>query len=141
MMIHCSGPCAKHKEKNIMSDTEDFAANLMDDMDPRLLNLIQTRINSFIKWDLVRFFHDNPHTADTAESIARYTGRDVRTVEPELNELVQDDILDAEDLSGLRVFRLVPDTDIRELIGEFIAACDDRQFRVKAIYHVIRSLR
>jgi hypothetical protein len=127
--------------KNIMSDTEDFAANLMDDMDPRLLNLIQTRINSFIKWDLVRFFHENPHTADTAESIARYTGRDVRTVEPELLELASVDILDVEDLSGLRVFRLVADPEIRALIGEFITACDDRQFRVKAIYHVIRSLR
>ena len=60
-----------------MPDGDDFAASLMNDIDPRLLELIHTRINSFIKWDLVRFFHDNPHTADTADSIARYTGRDV----------------------------------------------------------------
>jgi len=106
-----------------------------------LLELIQTRINSFIKWDLVRFFHDNPHTTDTADSIARYTGRDVRTVEPELVQLAQDGILDMEDLSGMRVFTLATDPDIRELITSFIQACDDRQFRVKAIYHVIRNLR
>ncbi len=73
-----------------MADTDDFTTSLMDDMDPRLLELIQTRINSFIKWDLVRFFHDNPHTTDTADSIARYTGRDVRTVEPELLQLARD---------------------------------------------------
>jgi hypothetical protein len=30
---------------------------------------------------------------------------------------------------------------MRELITSFIQACDDRQFRVKAIYHVIRNLR
>ena len=124
-----------------MPDTDDYAASLMDDMDPRLLELIQTRINSFIKWDLVRFFHDNPHTTDTADSIARYTGRDVRTVEPELVQLAQDGILDMEDLSGMRVFTLATDPDIRELITSFIQACDDRQFRVKAIYHVIRNLR
>jgi hypothetical protein len=113
----------------------------MDDMDPRLLDLIQTRINSFIKWDLVRFFHDNPHTTDTADSIARYTGRDVRIVEPELGQLARDGVLQVEDLSGLNVYTFTTDKDIRELISSFIRACDDRQFRVKAIYHVIRSLR
>lgn len=124
-----------------MSDTDDLAQNLMDDMDPRLLDLIQHHINSFIKWDLVRFFHDNPHTTDTADSIARYTGRDVRTIEPELMQLSRDGILQAEDLDGLQVYTLAPDTEIRQLIDKFIVACDDRQFRVKAIYHVIRSLR
>ncbi|HEX3050149.1 MAG TPA: hypothetical protein VHP83_05795 [Aggregatilineaceae bacterium] len=124
-----------------MSDVDDYAASLMDDMDPRLLELIQTRINSFIKWDLVRFFHDNPHTTDTADNIARYTGRDVRTVEPELIQLARDGVLEMEDLGGLRVFTLADDPDLRQLLGSFIAACDDRQFRVKAIYHVIRNLR
>jgi hypothetical protein len=124
-----------------MSNDENFAASLMDDIDPRLLELIQSRINSFIKWDLVRFFHDNPHTTDTAENIARYTGRDVRTVEPELMQLARDGVLDMEDLSGLRVYTLAADDGVRDLINSFIVACDDRQFRVKAIYHVIRSLR
>lgn len=125
----------------LMADTDDFTTSLMDDMDPRLLELIQTRINSFIKWDLVRFFHDNPHTTDTADSIARYTGRDVRTVEPELLQLARDEVLEMEDLTGMRVYTLSADPEVRELIRKFIQACDDRQFRVKAIYHVIRSLR
>jgi predicted transcriptional regulator len=124
-----------------MTGKEDFAASLMDDMDPRLLELIQKRVNSFIKWDLVRFFHDNPHTTDTADSIARYTGRDVRTVDPELLQLAQDGVLEMEDLSGMRVYTLTHDPEVRDLIARFIQACDDRQFRVKAIYHVIRSLR
>jgi len=126
----------------MMTDTDDFATSLMDDMDPRLLELIQTRINSFIKWDLVRFFHDNPHTTDTADSIARYTGRDVRTVEPELLQLAENGLLEMENLAGLRVYTLAADPEIRELVARFIRACDDRQFRVKAIYQVIhRNLR
>ena len=124
-----------------MSDADDFATALMNDIDPRMLELIQTRINSFIKWDLVRFFYENPHTTDTADSIARYTGRDVRTVEPELRQLAQSGVLEMEDLSGLHVFMLANDPEVRQLISSFIRACDDRQFRVKAIYHVIRSLR
>jgi hypothetical protein len=73
--------------------SDDLATRLMDDIDPRLLEFIRTKVNSFIKWDLVRFFHDNPHTTDTADSIARYTGRDVRTVEPELQQLVSTGVL------------------------------------------------
>ena len=30
---------------------------------------------------------------------------------------------------------------VRELVGDFVTACNDRQFRVKAIYHVIRAMR
>jgi hypothetical protein len=121
--------------------TDDLATRLMDDIDPRLLEFIQTKVNSFIKWDLVRFFHDNPHTTDTADGIARYTGRDVRTVEPELHQLVNAEVLQKTTLDDLTVYTLATDVDTRKLIDSFILACDDRQFRVKAIYHVIRGMR
>ncbi len=120
--------------------TDDLATRLMDDIDPRLLDFIRTKVNSFIKWDLVRFFHDNPHTTDTADGIARYTGRDVRTVEPELRQLVNAGVLQSSDINDLTVYTLATDTDTRKLINRFILACDDRQFRVKAIYHVIRGM-
>ena len=119
----------------------DFASQLMDDMDPRLLDFLQTKVNSFIKWDLVRFFHDNPHAADTSENIARYIGRDVRTIEDELAGLVKAGVLQHKDVSRVRVYSLVKDQTMRELVSQFVAACNDRQFRVKAIYHVIRGMR
>ncbi len=124
-----------------MSDADERVAALMNDMDPLLLELIQDRINTFIKWDLIRFFHDNPHTSETAETIARHIGRDVRTVEPELLQLVRDGLLEMDNLTGLRIFTLADDEPVRALIDRFMAACGDRQFRVKAIYHVIRNLR
>lgn len=124
-----------------MADDQDDAAQLMDDIDPRLLDLLRTRINTFIKWDLVRFFHANPHTADTAENLARYTGRDVRVVEPELRQLAQAGMLEVETLADLRVYTLTADEDTVALLDSFMRACDDRQFRIKAIYHIIRNLR
>jgi hypothetical protein len=113
----------------------------MDDIDPHLLRFLRDKVNSFVKWDLVRFFHDNPHAADTAENIARYTGRDVRTIADELKGLVDAKVLEQNEVSGLVIYALAPDADMRELINEFVLACDDRQFRVKAIYHVIRGMR
>src|SRR4051812_38638572 len=125
----------------IPMNNDDAGTRLMDDIDPHLLEFIRTKVNSFIKWDLVRFFHDNPHTTDTAEGIARYTGRDIRSIEPELNELVNAGILQSSPLNDLTIYTLAADAETRKLIDSFIVACDDRQFRVKAIYHVIRGMR
>lgn len=119
----------------------DMASQLMDDMDPGLLDFLREKVNSFIKWDLVRFFHDNPHAADTAESIARFTGRDVRTIEDELAGLVEAGVLQQREVSGVKIYTLAQDPAMQELIRQFVLACDDRQFRVKAIYHVIRGMR
>lgn len=121
--------------------SDDLAARLMDDMDPKLLEFLRSKVNSFVKWDLVRFFHDNPHTTDTAENIARYAGRDPRTIESELIELAQSGVLEMQQVGDFKVYTLSSSPDMRALINQFIQACDDRQFRVKAIYHVIRGMK
>jgi hypothetical protein len=120
---------------------EDFTTRLMNDMDPQLLDLVKTRVNSFIKWDLVRFLRENPNTADTAENIAKYIGRNAVTVEPELRELVDSRIMEVKSVEGMPVYSLTGDAGTRELIDQFITACEDRHFRVKVIYHIVRGMR
>ena len=119
----------------------DLTGRLMADMDPRLLEFLRAKVNSFVKWDLVRFFHDNPHTTDTADNIARYAGRSVETIRAGLAELAKDGVLEESQLGGMVVYSLVADDHIREMLGQFVKASDDRQFRVKAIYHIIRGMR
>jgi len=120
---------------------EDFTTRLMNDMDPPLLDLVKTKVNSFIKWDLVRFLRENPNTADTAESIAKYVGRNAATVEPELRELVNGGIMEVKLVEGMPIYTLTTDASTRELLDRFIAACEDRHFRVKVIYHIVRGMR
>lgn len=115
--------------------------NPMDDFDPELLSLLRTRMNTFVKWDIVRYFQTNPHAVETVPNLARLLGRGTRVLEPELEALVQDDVLLTQMLSGLRVYSLNDDPEIKETIDDFFAACEDREFRIKAIYHVIRGLR
>ena len=120
---------------------EDFTTRLMNDMDPPLLDLVKTKVNSFIKWDLVRFLRENPNTADTAENIAKYVGRNAATVEPELRELVDSEIMEVQPVDGMQVYSLTTDESTRELLDRFITACEDRHFRVKVIYHIVRGMR
>lgn len=124
-----------------MFSGEDFTTRLMNDMDPPLLDLVKTKVNSFIKWDLVRFLRENPNTADTADNIARYVGRNAATVEPELRELVDSQIMEVKQVDGMPVYSLTTDSGTRELLDRFIIACEDRHFRVKVIYHIVRGMR
>jgi hypothetical protein len=122
-------------------DESDLAARLMEDMDARLLDFLKNQVNSFVKWDLVRFFQENPNTTDTADNIARYAGRDPAAIEQELAALAKSGVLERETVGELTIYSLAGDQDMRDLIEQFVMACNDRQFRVKAIYHIIRGMR
>lgn len=104
-------------------------------------DFLHTKVNSFIKWDLVRFFHDNPHTKDTAENIAQYTGRDLSTVERELSGLVAANVLQVQELKKAKLYKLTSDKALRKQISEFMDACHDREFRVQAIHEVIKGMQ
>jgi len=111
------------------------------EMTPQWQDFIEKRVNSFIKWDLIRFFHDNPHIQDTAENIAGYIGRDTKTIVRELDGLVKAEVLSVSDQNKLSIYRLTGDIETRDLIRDFVAACFDRNFRVQAIHHVIHGTR
>jgi hypothetical protein len=65
----------------------------------------------------------------------------VETIRTELGELTEDGVLDENQLGEMVVYSLAPDPKTRELLEQFVRASDDRQFRVKAIYHIIRGTR
>lgn len=119
----------------------DLMGLLMADMDPALLDFLRAKVTSFVKWDLVRFFHDNPHTTDTAENIARYAGRDAAQIRTGLAELAASGVLEENQLGDMLVYSLAMDPVIRDLLDRFAEASDDRQFRIKAIYYIIRGTR
>jgi hypothetical protein len=123
-----------------MSQVES-ATQSIDEIDPLFRDFIFDKVNSFVKWDLIRYFHGCPQTADTADNIALATGRDPQEISIALDELSHAGILDAQPVNDSIAYTLCDDNEIRQTVNSFILACDDRQFRVKAIYHVIRQMR
>ncbi len=117
---------------------EDLTARVMKDMDPDLFDFLTTYMDSFIKWDLLRFFHENPHTIDTAENIARYAGRTVADVQVGLQSLAQQGLLEEIIVDKMVVYMLKPDPALRTRLEQFIEATRDREFRRKVIYHMVR---
>lgn len=109
------------------------------DIDPELLNFLRAKVNSFVKWDVTSFFVKNPHTTDTAENLARYAGRDPVAVAAALRELARDALLVAHDVGGLTVYTLSQDGGVRQQLARLVEGFQDREFRSKAMYHVIRG--
>ena len=113
-----------------------------DEINPSLLTFIEKYVNSFAKWDLIRFFHDLPYSVESAETVAHATGRDPDSVIQALQELTQLGLLESSFVqSGETLYMLTSDHAMRTLVNSFILACDNAQFRVRAIYHVIRALQ
>lgn len=110
-------------------------------MSKQLQEFLQNKVDSFVKWDLLRFFHDNPHTRETADNIARYIGRDTQSIERELRELAMVQVLDEKTMSGYRLYKLSDDQETRAKINQFMEACHDREFRVEAIHYMIERMQ
>ncbi|PJF26787.1 MAG: hypothetical protein CUN53_06540 [Phototrophicales bacterium] len=107
----------------------------------RIMRFLRQKLNSFVKWDIVRFFHDNPHAVETADDIARALGREGDEVPEALKALTASKVLVMKTVSGTAVFSLHDDPAVRVLVHEFVTACDDRDFRAAAIQQVIDGLR
>lgn len=118
-----------------------LTARLMSDMDPPLLDFLRTTVNTFIKWDLAHFFHDNPNALGSAGDIARYMGRNAEMIQDELVEMAQAGLLHQDRLGGETIYSLSLSRERRVLLERFAEACHDQQFRVKAIYHLVRGMR
>ena len=128
-------------DKSTMVNKNGFTGPSTDNIDPILLEFVKTRANSFVKWELMRFFGDNPHTTNTAENIASYVGRRVPAIKSELEDLVQSGVMKKQGVNGASVYLLASDANMRALIDKFTLALEDRHFRAQAIDHILPGRR
>ena len=114
-------------------------SDIMQEMNPRVLEFIQKHVTSFTRWDTIRFLGENPNTRDTAENLARYVGRAPHIIISEAREMVQENILSSDTRGRRTVYWLTDDPDLRQLIVRLVQAARDRTFRMKLVYHILRA--
>lgn len=114
-------------------------SDIVEEMDSRTLAFIKKYLTSFTRWDLIRFFAENIHTYDTAEGLAKHTGRPVSLVQQEAANLAADGILTVSAEDENRVYALTLDPDVRRIASELVQAAQERTFRMKLVYHILRA--
>ncbi len=114
------------------------ADRCLREADPALVAFLTENIDSLLKWDILQFFHNNPHAADTPTQIAHALGRDRESVAPALASLAASRLLRERTASGATVYMLTDDVQHRREIAAFMRACHDPRFRRSAILHVLQ---
>lgn len=66
---------------------------LEKNLDPEVSRLLGVLSSSQVRWDLVKFFRENPFTIHTAQGLASMIGRRIDKVEAEAEALVAQEVL------------------------------------------------
>jgi len=122
-----------------MSTRNTLVSDIMEEMDQRVLEFIKKHVTTFTRWDVIKFCHENPHTVDTAENLARYVGRAVEVIQQEAEEMTTEGIFQSTSKGGRTVYSLTDDPEIRRLITALVEGAQERTFRMKLVYHILRA--
>lgn len=113
--------------------------DIMEDMDGDLLDLLKRGLDSFVKWDVIKYLHHHPDTTHLTSELAQHMNRNQADLEVELNGLVAAGIADRFWIDEQPAFALRSDPSARRVIEKFVHACEDRYFRMKVVYHILRE--
>ncbi|GAB4569762.1 MAG: hypothetical protein Kow0077_02800 [Anaerolineae bacterium] len=124
-----------------MNARNTTVARVIDGDEPQLHQFVRMQMNSFLKWDLVRFFHENPQVLALPAQVAAQTGREQQLIQPVLEEMAAQGMLRRQPQpgSGESYYGLTTDQAICNLLDRLFEALNDRAFRIKAVYTVIRA--
>jgi len=89
-----------------------------------------------LAWDILVFFHRNSDTVLDAADLASRLGRRVEEVEPEVDSLCVGHVLHCSD----GMIRYQPTEELREQVGAFVDACQDRGRRLALIALVLHRI-
>jgi hypothetical protein len=103
---------------------------------PSVMQFVERHVRSLLAWDILVFFHRNPDAVLDAAGLASRLGRRVEEVEPEIDALCDGRILQCA--GGL--IRYKPTPELREQVGAFVEACQDRGRRLALIALVLHSI-
>jgi len=91
------------------------------EVDVELLAVVERYTTGLLKWDIVTFFGHNPHTHDTALSIARFIGRNLHAVTLNLGDLAILGLLRQSRVNGEMIYHLTSDHALREATFRFVS--------------------
>jgi hypothetical protein len=124
-----------------MAKHDTLSGLLMNDMPPELLQFVRDTVTTYVKFDLLRFFHENQFTYESVETIAHLVNHDQNAIKTALEELSEQGILEGTTVDDTKLYCLSKNGPTRQLVQAFVAACEEKEFRVKVIFHIIRHMR
>ena len=103
---------------------------------PSVTQFVERHVTSLLAWDILVFFHRNPDAVLDNAGLAARLGRRAEEVAPEVDSLCESQILQCA--GGLIRYR--PEGEVKQQVGEFVEACQDRGRRLALIALVLHRI-
>lgn len=113
-----------------------------ENLDPQVSSFVEEYIDSFISWDLILFFHENPYTVGSPTSIAMSIGRLGSDIEPYLERLADKGVLVREFRAGdgsETIYAYKPEPGFEKMVIDFKRALRDRASRLIIVSKVLQK--
>lgn len=111
-------------------------------VNPEVESRLLPFLDSFVKWELLRFFQDNPSITARVEDLARYIGRDETEVKPAVRALVNAGFAKSIENEDGQVYGQTGDESVRLLVGGLVESfVEDRLVRLIISSHILKAQR
>jgi len=110
-------------------------------LDNAFEKFIERYVDSFVKWEIVQFFHDHPHTLYPQDVLADSLNRPLKSLKRELKELSERGLI-REEKNGKAASYIydLPDQDtLSKYVDQFASFCQDRDGRLRVIYKILKD--
>lgn len=111
-----------------------------DDIAPDIQEFVDKYIDCFVAWDILSYFHENPDIERKLSGIALDIGRRVSTIEPSLDELVEQGVLARDMETGDEPsFSYTASAEFKMKMDRFLTATRDRTNRLAIVSKVLQK--
>lgn len=127
-----------YRSDAITARSEDNAANR--GVDPELLEFIQKYLTSYTKWEVLKYFAENPGVVETARGFARKLNKDQRQISEALTSLARTGMVSNGKGAEEAGYSLTADAGQKATLHRIAdSARANNRFRLLLNYHITKA--
>ncbi len=106
---------------------------------------IKNYVDSFVKWEIIQFFHSHQLQIFSVAELARQINRPAKTLKSELHDLSTKGFLAETQEDQEIIYSFEPgekqagDQELGVLLDQFIEFCKTREGRLRVIYKILKD--
>lgn len=109
-------------------------------VDAETLDFVQKYLTSYTKWELLKYFAENPTAVESSKGFARRLGKDIRQIGEALKSLSRTGIIGNGSGSETAGYTLTADDAQRSTLQKIAAAArSNNRFRLLLNYHITKA--
>jgi len=126
------------KEANLPQSDDSLISK---NVDPDALEFIQKYLTSYVKWEVLKYFSENPTASETPRAFAKRLGKDVRQIAEAMKSLARTGILSNGDgADDSATYTLAGgDAERSTLLRIAESARTNNRFRLLLNYHITKA--